>query len=364
VVLAFFDKRHFTRSLIAVVFASVWAGISRVNWFPVPAVLAIALYVLETPYSQIRNFWRYFFRPIVFTAAGLGSALAAQFIYIQLSGQPNQASFGSSFTADLLWNRLLPSPTYGPGILPMTLLLSIPVLILLIANLGGQRLHFWRLAALFAMTALLLGGGLVVSTKIGGGSNLHNLDSYLVLLAVWSSYLLAGRIETESSPSQFWKPAWLLAAIVILPLVPNLMSGQAYPQYDFGSAQAELNTLRQQVEKASQSGGRVLFIAERQLVTFHQVNVPMQPGFETLELMEWAISNNQPMLGTFYESLHRHDYALIVAQSQRTEFKDAENGFPEENNAWVTKITLPLLKEYQPILTLPKSDIQVFAPIP
>ncbi|HNE03994.1 MAG TPA: hypothetical protein PLT08_05725, partial [Anaerolineales bacterium] len=32
------------RSLVFIILASLWAGISRVNWFPVPAMLAIAIY--------------------------------------------------------------------------------------------------------------------------------------------------------------------------------------------------------------------------------------------------------------------------------------------------------------------------------
>src|SRR5262249_50941402 len=37
------------QSLIAVMVASIWAGMSRINWFPVPAMTAIAIYLLETP---------------------------------------------------------------------------------------------------------------------------------------------------------------------------------------------------------------------------------------------------------------------------------------------------------------------------
>ncbi len=39
-------------SLAAVIAASFWAGMSRLNWFPVPAMLAIALYLLEEPFSR------------------------------------------------------------------------------------------------------------------------------------------------------------------------------------------------------------------------------------------------------------------------------------------------------------------------
>ena len=42
-----FDATHFWRNLVLVLVASLWAGISRVNWLPVPGMLAAALYLLE-----------------------------------------------------------------------------------------------------------------------------------------------------------------------------------------------------------------------------------------------------------------------------------------------------------------------------
>src|SRR5512141_1924023 len=51
--LLFVSAKHPWRSLIAVIVASLWAGISRVNWFPVPAMIAIAVYLLEVPVSTV-----------------------------------------------------------------------------------------------------------------------------------------------------------------------------------------------------------------------------------------------------------------------------------------------------------------------
>ena len=42
-----FDRHHFWRNLILVLIASLWAGISRINWLPVPGLLAAALYLME-----------------------------------------------------------------------------------------------------------------------------------------------------------------------------------------------------------------------------------------------------------------------------------------------------------------------------
>ena len=48
-VLLGYNRRRFWQTMIVVALASVWAGISRVNWIPVPAMLAAALYLLEEP---------------------------------------------------------------------------------------------------------------------------------------------------------------------------------------------------------------------------------------------------------------------------------------------------------------------------
>ncbi|MBK8782853.1 MAG: hypothetical protein IPO22_13850 [Anaerolineales bacterium] len=62
-VLAGVSVKHPWRSLLFVFLASVWAGISRVNWFPVPAMLGIAIYVMEMPLSE--KGWRYWIQPFI-----------------------------------------------------------------------------------------------------------------------------------------------------------------------------------------------------------------------------------------------------------------------------------------------------------
>ena len=59
IIFAGVSPRHYLRSLAAIIFASFWAGMSRVNWFPVPAMLAITIYLLKQPFSKSRNFWQY-----------------------------------------------------------------------------------------------------------------------------------------------------------------------------------------------------------------------------------------------------------------------------------------------------------------
>ena len=55
-VLLGYKKDKPLRTLIFVLLASVWAGISRVNWMPVPGLLAVALYLLDTPFDAVDAF--------------------------------------------------------------------------------------------------------------------------------------------------------------------------------------------------------------------------------------------------------------------------------------------------------------------
>jgi hypothetical protein len=381
-VLAWFDSRRFTRSLLVVAAASAWAGISRINWIPMPAFLALMLYLLETPFAGraaegakifTRSIWAYLRSPLAWGAAGIAAALAANAAYIALSGQPDTASFASSFTSDLLWYRLLPSPTYPPGILPMALLLSAPLWTLILLNLRRAEMHPLRLLGLAGMTLVMFAGGLVVSTKIGGGSNLHNLDAYLILLVVWGGCLLARRTVPDSlaaSPPgrlEPHRPWWLVVLIFAMPLVPLLLEGRPLRFENQAALRAEAAQLCADVDSAAAgAGGRpVLFIWQRQLLTFREVRgVELIYEYETVDLMEMAMANNRPYLEEFYRQLADHRFALIVAQAQNDVIKGPKDAFPEENNVWVERITRPILQYYQPRYTLPISGTQILIPKP
>lgn len=106
-VLLFFDIQKPWRTLAVVVISSLWAGICRVNWFPVPGALAIFLWLLENPIGKQPFYW-YYKWPFIYGTFGMVAAFAAQAVYIALSGQPSWM-YESTFTSDLLWYRLFPS---------------------------------------------------------------------------------------------------------------------------------------------------------------------------------------------------------------------------------------------------------------
>jgi len=361
-VLAGVSVKHPWRSLLFVFLASIWAGISRVNWFPVPAMLGIAIYVLETPLAG--KGWRYWVHPFLLGVVGLGTALAAQFVYINISGNANVRAFGSSFTSDLLWNRLLPNSTFPLGILPGILIVSAPLGIALYQMLRGKlaSLHPLRSLALLALLLILFLGGVVVSTKIGGGGDLHNMDAFLVMLALITTSFFAGRVIGDGEPTQSWGNfQWGVAALLV-PLGFALPQIGFFHSYDRVNVEKDIQRLQQVVSEAVANSGEVLFVTERQLLTFDQLkNIPLIPEYEQIELMEMAMSRNRDYLERYYSDLDNRRFALIIAEEQK--FTQQKKGaFVEENIAWVRYIGAPLLCAYKPVETLTSTNVQIFEP--
>ncbi len=364
VILLGVSSLHPWRSLMAVIIASLWAGMSRLNWYPVPALLAITLYLLEEPYARKNDFRRYWAQPLLWAVLGLAAALAGQAFYIAVSGNPDLSAFSSSLRSPLLFYRWFPNDTNALGILPGILLVSLPPLAVLFQALRGQLadLHFLRWFGLAAVLAVLLAGGLIVSIKIGGGGDLHNMDAYLVALALVTAYFLIQRVEAEpaSSPA-FGAVTWpWVAFLLILPVGFSLWRILPPLHYDRAQAAKDLSTLSQTVQSYSKSG-EVLFIYERHLLTFGMIpNVPIVQDYEVIPLMEMAISGNQSYLHRFAQDLKDHRFAAIVARRQNLD--SASGDFAEESDRWNLLVAVPLLCEYQPVLTLQSSNVQVFVP--
>ncbi|HEX2698410.1 MAG TPA: hypothetical protein VHM28_11940, partial [Anaerolineales bacterium] len=352
------------RSLMAVIAASFWAGMSRINWYPVPAMLAISLYMLEVPYRPTNHFWKYIAAPALWMAVGLLVALGGQAFYIWISGNTDLSAFNSSLHSPLLWYRWFPNDTNPLGIVPGILLVSLPIFALLFQSLRGHLsyLHLLRWLGLLAIVVVLFLGGLVVSSKIGGGGDLHNMDAYMVTLGLLAAYFLTQRVqpETDSSP-RLEAATWpILVALLVVPTAFSLSRLSQPIQYDRAQASRDLSSLRTIVQAYSKSG-EVLFMYERHLLTFGTISdIPLVQDYEVLPLMEMAISDNQPYLAKFNQDILNHRFAAIVAR--KPNLRSSGGDFAEESNVWNHLVAYPLLCEYQPVLTLQSSNIQVFVP--
>jgi len=369
--LLFIDTKKKWRSSIVVILASLWAGISRVNWFPVPAMLAIAIYLLEEPIESaavkvsFKRYMEYFSTPLVWGIAGLASAFLMQWVYVFLSGNAQNAdAFTSSFTSDLLWYRLWPNENFPLGVIPAILIISGPMLACIVIALRKRNaMHPIRWAFLVTMLLVLFAGSAIVSTKIGGGGDLHNMDAYAIMVSVIGLYFVGGRFQTEPGVDGFQvrpSPAFALAAVIpIVILIPML---GPYPKYN----QARNENAHQELIRVVNEIGRqgpVLFISERQAEAFDPINVPLVYDYEVVTLMEMAMSGNQSYLDRFHNKLESHYYAAIISGRQFLIIKE-EGAFAEENNVWNRQVAPYILCYYESNMTIEAdvTRIEVYVP--
>jgi hypothetical protein len=110
------------------------------------------------------------------------------------------------------------------------------------------------------------------------------------------------------------------------------------------------------------AGGEVLFIAERQLLTFGDIQgVPLVPGYEKLTLNEMALSANQAYLKSFYDDLRKHRFALIVAP-QHGFASDSLEQFSDEDSRWFERVDAYLQCEYTREAALPAAGVEILVP--
>jgi len=361
-----FSSQNDWRTWVAVILASIWCGWSRLNWYPMPGMIAAVLYLLEVPY-QGKNLSRYLLKPALWFTIGTLIAVVAQRIYVALSGVPDSGIFFTSLASDLLWYRLWPNASYFLGILPGVLLASLPIWItmFIVIRFRKDDWHPLRLALIFAALFVLFLGGLVVSLKIGGGANLHNMDAYFSMLLIVFAYLVFARYRPENGKvAQPVSLHWLLVvSLIIMPAWSYLLFNIGSVNYDAARTQNVLTSLQGYIDDANKKGGEILFITQRHLLSMHMLNnVTLVPEYEREDLMEIAMSNNLPYLEKFRQDMQDQRFALIVVDPLNYNVLSRNRSFSEENNVWVTRIMKSILCNYREEAIFPADEIALYVP--
>lgn len=350
------ETGKFWKTMAIVILASAWAGISRINWVPIPAALAATLYFLERPWEEEQSLWAYLRTPIVWGVAGVAAALTSLAAYARLSGAGTRL-FLSSVGSPLLWYRLLPSATYRTGVSIAIAAASAGLIgIFLLRSFQRPRqVRPARSILLGGILLLLFVGGLVVSVKIGGGNNIHNFDAFLVHLMVVGSYYVFDRFAKdgqESSAASMISWAWM-SVILSIPILFAIGQGDPPQKRNRQTAEAGLLRLQQIVDQAGEEDGEVLFIDHRHLIAFGLLeDVAMVPEYDKVLLMEMAMSGNSAYLQRFGADLEAARYHTVVANSLNTAYKDREEAFAEEDNAWTRQVTTRLVQHYEKAETI------------
>lgn len=340
---------------------SLMAALSRWTWAVGPGVWG-ALADLFFFYPQRKgNLIRRLWPTAVLALVGVLPGMLASWSKVW------NVSADFAFKQPLLGYRLWPNPTYPPGILPGILLACGPLVLLLIWLAVSRRWKMDILQAIAAGLALMgfLAAGIVISLKIGGGADLHNLDLFILTTALLASIAAhALRRENELTPSTW--PRWIQAILALVLIVPawqasRLAEPALIPSPTEATAPA-LQTLKAAIAD-NQSKGEILFMDQRQLLTFGYIEgVPFVPQYEKKYMMDQAMAGNVGYFHSFYTDLATRRFSLIISDPLRTAIKEQSFGFSEENNAWVKWVARPVLCYYEPLETFEELRLQLLTP--
>jgi hypothetical protein len=368
-----YDAERPWRSLLVTFLAALYAGLSRWTWMIAPAIWAGTLAFLDEEGSQpLVSRLR---KPVLLGAAGLLGALGSLLIMDLAFPRPDTI-FSTSLSQPLLWDRLWSSATNPTGVVPGMLYAIGPLLVFLIW-VGLSKYIKWDLIQGLILLIGFVGFltvGLMASVKIGGGSNLHNLDMLFVFLVILLGAIVSKKWDLGAMPP------FIRAALVIIWFMPILnlsLNSQSteLPSWDLTRAGQSLDTpteqdaiealatIRAEVAEAAKVG-EVLFLDQRQLLTFGEITgVSLVMEYELKHVMNQAMGNNAAYFEQFRIDIENHRFSMIVSDPLSIVFQGAKVPFGEENDVWVEEVTIPILEEYEPIERLDKVLVWLLVPI-
>ncbi len=356
-----YDRRHFGRSLLVTALACFYAGISRWTWLVAPGIWA-AIWALLEDVDTEQSWLRRLKRPIALGLAGLAGGAASQVVQSLAFPRENPV-YATALKQELLWYRLFPNPTNTLGIVPGLILATGPVILILgwVIVKGYLKWDGLQLLGLTASLAAFLGVGVVASLKIGGGSNLHNLDMLLLAILLFAAiglYQIQGK-RIKSIPVLV-RISIALAAII--PACLAIRTGEPLRLPDKQVVDTALATMSVEIQAASEKG-EVLFIDQRQLLTFGEIeNVPLVMDYELKDMMNQAMGRNGPYFERFYADLENHRFSMIVSDPLAIVYQGSSHQFGEENDLWVEQVAVPLLEYYRPEVKLGEVGVWLMVP--
>jgi hypothetical protein len=376
-----------------IVAAGYYAQITRFTWMFAPAIWAVMLFFSDVPADvKAARKWKWGESIAVGLAGLIGGYLipnraslgriAESFFAAENTQIPSAATVGSTAGGydvatlsglsamvgrqPLLWERLLPNPTFGPGILLALLIAVSPLIALLIYLIATRRwkLDILRGAAILLPLLAFLTVGLIASVKIGGGGDLHNMDMFLVTLVLVAGLAWrAGGYQIFDHLEQ--QPAWVKGVLVLMMIIfaqQALLDSTPVHIPAAAKARDALEFIQNETVKAAEHG-EVLFMDQRQLLTFGNVPaIPLVIDYEKKYLMDQALSNNAAYFSKFHQDLAKQRFALIVSEPLKVIFQGEEHQFGNENDAWVKWVSQPVLCYYEPLKTFKEVKVQLLVP--
>ena len=365
-ILFVFDESLVKRG-VSLAIASFYAALSRWTWAFAPAAIGVLIDLILYYPKRTGPWWRRLIPSLVLAAISLAAGLLPSI------GQYFSLVQGEALSSDqpLLWYRLLPNDTLGPGVLFLVLRYTLPLLIILAwwLILSRWQLDWIQKVAISGALIGFFGIGLVISTKIGGGGDLHNLDMFLITLLVVT---VLGLMSVDLHSLQITHSPWLAALVsflifwVVYPFTPLHPGSDNHLRLELpneSKVSEAFSVVRTEVERFADSGV-VLFTDHRQLLTFHYIPpVPFVPEYEKKYMMDQAMANNAGYFEAYYQDLAEQRFALIVTEPLKTKRREELGGpFSEENDAWVLWVSNPTLCFYEPLYVSTDVNIELLIP--
>lgn len=350
---------------IALAIAGLYAGLSRWTWAFAPAAIGVLIDLILYYPKRTGSLWHRLFPSILLAALGLVFGLFPSMSQYFSLAQGESVTSGQP----LLWYRLFPNDTLGPGVLFLALRYTLPLWIILAWWMisGHWQLDWLQKTAIWGALLGFFAIGLVISVKIGGGGDLHNLDMYLITLLV---VMVLGLVSLNRTQIEW--PVWVVALFsfllfwVVYPFVPLHPASDYHPRLNLanGNRVSEaLDTVRRETDRSAKTG-EVLVMDHRQLLTFGYLPaIPFVPDYEKKYMMDQAMANNAHYFDEYYQDLAKKRFALIVTEPLRTKRREDLGGpFSEENDAWVVWVSNPTLCFYEPLYVSTDVNLELLVP--
>ena len=361
IVLAGFNSNRFWQSLFVVTLASLWAGWTRINWYPVAGSLAALLYMLEIP--REKGILHYLWKPLFWFLWGSIVSFVSFRLYMSISGTPAEY-FENPLTTPLLFYRLFPSATNSMGLIQSAMVAFFPGILLISAFLVfSTSINWFRRLAITGLLIVFFLGGMLVSIRIGGGNNLHNLDAFILLELVIMGYLIFNKVAFDTERAINIHKGWLvflLCLVLLYPILKPLVSepGMIKPIND-----ADIKLFHDRIETDVIAGKSILLVDNPHLIALNFWQLPpTAPRFEKVMLMEAAITGNHIYLDNYFQALSRHQYDFILTEPLSTLIQGSTYAFGEENDVWVKFVAEPTLCYYREIDSFPSLGLVYLAP--
>ncbi len=370
--------------------AGDYAGSSRFSWRFAPAIWAVILTFGDAVLLFRSTRAQDWLRAFALGLAGIWTkglplliGIAVGLLPVVAAAVPEAATNGSLQSVEnlqglqavstqhpFLWERLVPNPIYPPGILIGLGLAVLPLIGLLmwLAKENHWKTDFWQwLATVLGLGAMLV-VGVIASAKVGGGTDLHNMDMFLIGLVFVAALAWEGFSKNLNRVFAAGVARAVLAGLILIPAFMPMVKGKPLDLPGPERATFVMSRIQAFVECAREYG-EVLFMDQRQLITFgHVGDLPLVDEYEKKYVMDKALAGDEQYFSQFYEDLSAGRFSLIVSEREAVLYKENDvdsigDSLIEENNAWVNWVSIPLLGNYESVADYKDAAIELFMPI-